>query len=85
MTQDDDIKSMLQRIEQNQQTALQMQREHLELTREQLERSNRSVAESLELQRSAVARQSQISKFILPVIGILLLLIGYLLFRWDIL
>ena len=84
MSDKHELRSMLQRIEQNQQESLQMQREHLALAREQLERSNQSIDESLELQRSAVARQSQISKIIIPLIAVLVLLLIYLLIRWDI-
>ena len=85
MSSDEEIKSLLQKIEENQRTALEVQREHLGLAKAQLERSNQSIQESIALQRSAVARQSQLTKILLPIVGLLLVLIVYLLVRWDIL
>ena len=85
MSPDEDIKSLLKRIDENQRTALEVQREHLDLAKAQLDRSNQSIREGIELQRSAVARQSRLMKILLPIVGILLVLIVYLLIRWDIL
>jgi hypothetical protein len=85
MNTNEEVTSLLKRIEENQRTALEVQQEHLDLARAQLERSNRTIQESIELQRSAVARQSQLTKILLPIVAVLLLLLVYLLFRWDIL
>jgi hypothetical protein len=85
MNQQDEVVSLLQRIEANQRTALTVQQEHLDLARAQLERSSQTIAESIELQRKAVARQAQLAKILLPIVALLLLLIVYLLFRWRIL
>jgi hypothetical protein len=85
MSENGQVISLLTRIEENQRTALDVQQRQLELTQAQLERSNQSVRESLELQRVAVSRQSQITKLVLPLIGVLLLLLAYLLVKWRIL
>lgn len=85
MSQDDEISSLLKQIEANQRAALETQQQHLELAKAQLDRSNQTVQESIELQRTAVTRQAQLSKILLPIVGVMLLLLVYLLFRWDIL
>ena len=85
MEQHDEILKLLKRIEQNQEKALRAQEEHLALAQAQLERSNKSVTESIELQRVAVARQAQVRNIALPLILVLLLLLGYLLVKWRVL
>ncbi len=85
MPQDDDVTALLRRIEENQRQALDAQREQLDIAKAQLERSNQSIQESIELQRAAVAKQTQIAKFVLPVIGVLLALVVYLAVKWDVL
>ena len=85
MSTQDELVSLLQRIEANQQHALELQRTHLELAKAQQEQSRKTIEESITLQRAAVARQSQMAKVLLPVFAILLILLGYLLVRWDIL
>jgi hypothetical protein len=84
MTRNEDIDSMLKQIVENQRMALELQREHLDLARAQLERSNQSINESLELQRAAVARQSMLTRLLLPLVGVLLALLMYLLVRWNV-
>jgi hypothetical protein len=85
MNQQEEVVSLLKRIEDNQRTALAVQQEHLDLARAQLERSNQTIQESIELQRKAVARQAQLARILLPIVALLLALIVYLLFRWRIL
>lgn len=85
MSSDEEISTLLKKIEANQQAAVALQREQLELAKAQFKRSSQSIEESIALQRSAVARQAQLTKVLLPIVGILLVLILYLLFRWDIL
>ena len=51
-----EIVELLRRIESNQRDALAAQREHLAVARAQFERSERTINESVELQRVAVAR-----------------------------
>ena len=80
----DQIIEMLKRIEQNQEKALQAQEKHLALAQAQLERSNKSVTESIALQRVAVARQAEVRNIALPLILILLALLGYLLIKWRV-
>ena len=76
---------LLRRIEANQREALTAQQEHLALARAQFERSERTINESVELQRVAVARQSQIRNLTLPIVGLLVVLLVWLLFRWRML
>lgn len=76
---------LLRRIEANQREALAAQQEHLALARAQFERSERTINESVQLQRVAVERQSQIRNVTLPVVGLLVVLLVWLLFRWRML
>lgn len=80
-----EVVELLKRIEANQQRALVAQQEHLALARAQFERSERTINESVALQRVAVARQSQIRNVVLPVVALLIGLLLYLLFRWRML
>jgi hypothetical protein len=80
-----EIVELLRRIEANQREALAAQQEHLALARAQFERSERTIGESVELQRVAVARQAQIRNVALPVVGLLVVLLLWLLFRWRML
>ena len=82
MEQHDQIIELLTRIEQNQAKSLQAQEKHLALAQAQLERSNKSIGESIELQRVSVKRQAQVRNIALPLILILLALLGYLLVKW---
>jgi|GEM_PF-5724473 hypothetical protein len=75
---------LLRRIEANQQQALAAQQEQLALVRSQMERSERAIAESVGLQRLAVARQSQIRNVALPVVLLLVALLVYLMVRWRV-
>ena len=77
-----EVIELLKRIEGNQQRALAAQQEHLALARAQFERSERTINESVALQRVAVARQLQIRNVVLPVVALLIGLLLYLLFRW---
>jgi len=79
-----EIIELLKRIERNQEKALQAQEKHLALAQAQLERSNQSINESIDLQRVAVARQTQVRNIALPLILVLLLLLGYLLIKWRV-
>jgi len=84
MNENDQIIALLTRIEENQRKALETQEKHLALAQAQLDRSNRTIQESIELQRSSAARQTAI-RIILPLVGVLLVLLGYLLFKYRIL
>ena len=84
MEQHDQIIELLKRIEQNQEKALQAQEKHLALAQAQLERSNKSISESIELQRVSVKRQAEVRNIALPLILILLVLLGYLLVKWRV-
>ncbi len=85
MTEDDRIVALLSRIEENQRRALEAQEKHLRIAQAQLDRSNTTIQESMQLQRSAVARQVQTLRIIIPIIGVLVVLLGYLLLRYRIL
>lgn len=76
---------LLRRIEANQREALAAQQEQLALVRAQMERSERTISESIALQKVAVARQSQIRNLALPLVGLLICLLVWLLVRWRML
>ena len=84
MERHEEIIELLKRIEQNQEKALQAHEKQLALAQAQLERSNKSINESIELQRVAVARQTQIRNVALPLILVLLILLVYLLVKWRV-
>ena len=84
MTENDGITELLTRIEENQRKALEAQQQHLQIAQAQLDRSNKTIQESIELQRVAVARQAIVTKFVIPVIIVLLALLGYLLVKWRV-
>ena len=85
MSSDDRIFESLGRIEENQRKALEAQQQHLQIAQAQLDRSNKTIQESIELQRTAVARQVQITRIVLPLIGVLLVLLVYLLVKYRVL
>ena len=85
MNENDKIVSLLTSIEENQRKALEAQEKHLALAQAQLDRSNQTIQESIELQRVAVGRQKQALWVVLPLVGVLLLLLVYLLFKYRIL
>ena len=82
MTEHERTIELLARIEENQRRALEMQQQHLQIAQAQLDRSNKTIQESIELQRMAVSRQAQITRFVVPLILGLLALLGYLLVKW---
>ncbi len=91
MDQHAEIIDLLNRIEQNQAKALELQSQHFALAQansaqaqESLDRSDQSVAKSLELQRISLARQAQIRNVTLPVIVVLLVLLAYLMVGWRV-
>ena len=85
MNENEQVISLLTRIEENQRKALEAQEKHLAVAQAQLDRSNQTIQESIELQRTAVARQKQALWVVLPLVGILLLLLVYLLIRYRVL
>jgi hypothetical protein len=80
-----EVVELLRRIEANQRQALASQQEQVALAKAQYERSERTIQESVELQRIAVARQSQIRNLVLPVVALLVVLLVWLLFRGRVL
>jgi len=85
MNENEQMISLLTRIEENQRKALEAQEKHLAVAQAQLDRSNQTIQESIELQRTAVARQKQALWVVLPLVGVLLLLLVYLLIRYRVL
>jgi len=85
VSENERIIELLTRIEDNQRISLEAQQRHLQIAQAQLERSNTTIQESIELQRKAVSRQAQITRFVVPLILVLLVLLGYLLLKWRIL
>ena len=84
MSENDRIIELLARIEGNQRKALETQQQHLQIAQAQLDRSNKTIQESIELQRVAVSRQAQVTRFVVSLICILLILLGYLLVKWHV-
>jgi beta-lactamase regulating signal transducer with metallopeptidase domain len=85
MNENEQVISLLTRMEENQRKALEAQEKHLAVAQAQLDRSNKTIQESIELQRIAVARQKQALWVVLPLVGVLLLLLVYLLIRYRVL
>jgi hypothetical protein len=81
----DQIVALLKRIEQNQEKALQVQEQQLGFAKAQLEKSEKTVKESMDLQRVSLARQAQIRNVAFPLIFVLLALICYVVFKWRVL
>lgn len=82
MNDNDRTIELLTRIEQNQRDALETHRQHIQIAQAQLDRSNKTIQESIELQRTAVARQGQITKIVIPLIVVLLIVLGYMLIKY---
>lgn len=89
MSNDQEIIQALGRIEENQrkslegqQQALETQRQQLEIAQALLDRSNKTIEESISLQRVAVARVAQITRIALPLVVVLVILLGYLVVKW---
>lgn len=84
MNENEKIISLLTSMEENQRKGLEAQERHLALAQAQLDRSNQTIQESVALQRVAVARQKQALWVVMPLVGVLLLLLVYLLFKYRI-
>ena len=84
MSDHDRIIELLTSIEENQRKGLETQQHHLQIAQALLDRSNTTIEESIELQRTAVARQAQISRLVLPLIAVLFVLLVYLLVKYRI-
>jgi hypothetical protein len=81
MSEHEKIVAALERIEQNQTKALQMQAEQIAMARAQMEKTDAKVKESIELQQIAVKRQARAMALLLPAIAIVGALAMYLTFR----
>jgi hypothetical protein len=73
-----EIKQLLTEIRDNQRRALQLQQEQLDLARQQLERARSQVAESIALQKQAMARFKTVSRIAIPGVVACIVLIAYL-------
>ena len=82
MSADDEIRQLLIEIPDNQRLGLERQEEQLRIAREQLERARNQVAESIELQRQAMARFKTVSRIAIPGIVLCVVLIVYLMARY---
>ena len=85
MSTEDRVLELLARIEENQRKGLEAQQQHLQIAQAQLDRSNKTIQESIELQRTAVARQGLVTRIVLPLIAVLLALLAYLLLKYRVL
>ncbi len=84
MTDNERLLEALSRIEENQRKALEIQQQNLKIAQAQFDRSNTTIQESVQLQRLAVSRQAQVTRFVIPLICVLLALLAYLLLKWRI-
>ena len=82
MNSDGEIKQLLTEIRDNQILALQRQQEQLDLSRQQVEREKTQIAESIELQKLAMAQFKSISIIAIPGILLCIGLILYLVIRY---
>ena len=85
MNENEQIISLLIQMEENQRKALEAHEKQLALAQAQLDRSNHTIRESIELQRTAVARQKHALWVVLPLVGVLFLLLVYLLLKHRVL
>jgi hypothetical protein len=85
MSDSERVIDLLTRIEENQRKGLEAQQQHVQIAQAMLDRSNTTIQESIELQRIAVARQAKIGRIVLPLIGLLVALLVYLIIKWRIL
>lgn len=81
MTDTNTLLDVLQRIEQHQLRALELQSEQIALHRAQIARTEARVEESIALQQLAVTRQARAMAILLPVIVMLVAFGAYLVFR----
>lgn len=79
---DDRIVTLLGEIRDNQQEMLERQRAQLAIAQKHLEQASDQVAESLKLQREAVARARTAARVAVPGILVCVAAIAYLVFRY---
>lgn len=79
---DDRIVTLLGEIRDNQREMLERQRAQLEIAQTHLEQAKGQVAESLNLQREAVARARTAQRIAVPGILVCVAAIAYLVFRY---
>lgn len=82
MNPEDRVIQLLEELRDQQREALEAQKNHVALTREQVERARVQVAESLALQKLAMARQKSVTRVAFTGIAICLALIAVLLLRY---
>lgn len=83
MFDDEEAVAVLRRMEENQRKALEMQMEQLALVKAQMERAEARVQESIGLQKVANLRQARVFTFVLPLLLLALVYVGYLLFKYS--
>ena len=79
---DDRIVTLLGEIRDNQREMLERQRAHLEIAQAHFEQAKGQIAESLKLQREAVARTRIAQRIAVPAIALCAAAIAYLVFRY---
>lgn len=85
MSREDEIVQLLTDIRDGQRDALSRQQEQLELARVEADRMRRIAEESVSLQRSAIDRVKRISRFVVPIIIVLIALLVWLIVKYRIL
>jgi hypothetical protein len=79
---EDRITSLLGEIRDNQRQALEQHRAHLEIARSHFDQAKAQIAESLKLQREAVARTRTVIRVALPALLFCIAAIVYLWWRY---
>ncbi|HSD74737.1 MAG TPA: hypothetical protein VLB75_08195 [Steroidobacteraceae bacterium] len=82
---DDQIVELLSDIRDGQREALARQHEQLELARSEAERMRRIADESVALQRAGIERMQRVTRIVLPIILLLIALVVWLLFKYQLL
>jgi t-SNARE complex subunit (syntaxin) len=82
MQADEEIKQVLIEIRDNQREFLQRQAEHLDIAKRHLEQARSQIAESMSLQREAVARAKNVGRIAVPGIVVCIAAILYLILKY---
>jgi len=82
VSSDEQIIELLTEIRDDQRRSLERQEQQLQIAREQLDRAREQVAESIDLQKKAMANFRRVSRVAFPGIVVCLGLIAYLVVRY---
>jgi hypothetical protein len=85
MNTDPDAVTLLREIRDLQRQSLETQQAQRAAFDAYLTESRQQVEQSLELQRAALGRARQAARFVIPLVIVLMVLLGWLLLRWRVL